>query len=68
MVRDVHTSVVLQVAEHGLTPAAIKHAEGALMALSDSEMMKHRGPGSGASRHIMLSYQVRARSCDLLSV
>ena len=44
-----------EVAERGLTPEATKHAEGALMALSDREM---HASDSGEPKHIMLSYQV----------
>ena len=44
------------VTQRGLSSEAIKHAEGALMALSDREM---HASDSGRQKHIMLSYQVR---------
>lgn len=46
-----------EVADRGMTPEAREHAEGALMALSDKEMMASSS-GAEGRKHIMLSYQV----------
>lgn len=45
-----------EVADHGMSPEAREHAEGALLAVSDKEMQQ--ASSGGGPKHVMLSYQV----------
>jgi hypothetical protein len=61
-------SALEETVQHGMTPQAREHAEGALMALSRRREMQAQPSDSDAPKHIMLSYQVKSFTGSLVVV